>query len=143
MKKGNDIANIVANLRRCANSFIMNRLTEEGITGLAPSHGAILVMLYDNGPQPMKSICECVKRDKSTVTVLVRKLETLNYIRRELGEKDNRVTIIHLTEKGMAFRSVFERISEDLLCKMWGDTPENEREVLCRQLMEMTQRMEI
>ena len=141
-KTGNDIANIIANLRNHANAFIMTKLAEEGITELVPSHGAILVALYENGPQPMKAICERVNRDKSTMTVLVRKLEALDYVRREPDEKDNRSTIIHLTDKGVAFRSIFNRISMELCQKIWGDTPENGREVLCRQLSEITRRLE-
>jgi DNA-binding MarR family transcriptional regulator len=141
MKKGNDIANIIANLRNRANAFIMAELAKEGITELVPSHGAILVALYENGPQPMKAICERVNRDKSTLTVLVRKLEALDYVKREPDEKDNRSTILHLTEKGIAFRSIFERISEELCDRMWGDSSDNEREVLCRQLDEMTRRL--
>ena len=142
MKKGNDIANVIANVRNRANAFIMANLAEEGITELVPSHGAILVALYENGPQPMKAICERVNRDKSTLTVLVRKLEALGYVRREPDEKDSRSVIVHLTEKGAAFRSTFERISVELCQKIWGDTPENEREVLCRQLAEMALRLE-
>jgi DNA-binding MarR family transcriptional regulator len=142
MKKGNDIANLIANLRNRANAFIMTKLEEEGITELVPSHGAILVALYENGPQPMKAICERVNRDKSTLTVLVRKLEALDYVRREPDEKDNRSTILHLTEKGIAFRSIFDQISGELRRRMWGDATDDEREVLCRQLDEMTRRLE-
>ena len=142
MNHRTDIPNIIAHLRNCNNSFIMAKLAEEGISELVPSHGAILVSLYENGPQPMKTICERVNRDKSTMTVLVRKLEALDYIRREPDENDNRSTIIHLTEKGTAFRSIFERISAELCEKIWGDTPESEKEVLSRQLAEMARRLE-
>ncbi len=143
MKTGNDIAHTIANLRNHCNAFVMSRLAEEGVTELVPSHGAVLVVLYENGPLPMKEICERVHRDKSTLTVLVRKLEALDYVRREPDEKDNRVTILHLTEKGVAFRSLFEKISKELCRKIWGDAPDEEREVLCGQLAEITRRMEM
>ncbi len=142
IKTRDDIAHIIASLRNNFNAFIMDRLAKEGITELVPSHGAILVVLYENGPQPMKVICERVRRDKSTLTVLARKLEVLGYIRREPDENDNRVTILHLTEKGVNFQSLFERISEELYHKIWGDTPAREREVFCRQLLEIARRME-
>ena len=142
MNPNKDVANTISNLRNRFNAFIMDRLAEEGITELVPSHGAVLVVLYKEGPQPMKAICEAVNRDKSTLTVLVRKLEALGYVRREPDEKDSRVSIIHLTEKGVAFQPLFERISLELNRKIWGNTPEDEREVFCRQLSEMTRRME-
>jgi len=121
----------------------VEKLTEEGAAGLVLSHGAILVALYENGPQPMNAICLRVNRDKSTLTVLVRKLETLGYVKREPDKKDKRSTILHLTEKGTAFRPIFERISADLCQKIWGDTSENESEAICKQLTEMTRRLKV
>ena len=141
MRVGDDIANRIAALRNRINAFILDRLAEEGVEGLAPSHGAVLAALYRDGPQPMKAICARVRRDKSTLTVLTRKLEALGYIGREADENDSRVTILRLTEKGIAFQALFERISEELRRTLWGDTPDREREEFCRLLADMTGRM--
>lgn len=143
MKLGDDVAHNIALLRNGINAFLMARLTEEGVAGLAPSHGAVLVALYEGGAQPMKTICDRVNRDKSTLTVLARKLESLGYIRREADKDDSRVTILRLTEKGIAFRALFERISEELRRTLWGRASEREKEAFCRQLLEMTKRMEL
>ncbi|RRD63895.1 MarR family winged helix-turn-helix transcriptional regulator [Fretibacterium sp. OH1220_COT-178] len=143
MRIGDDIAHNIALLRNGINTFLMARLTEEGVVGLAPSHGAVLVALYEGGAQPMKAVCDRVNRDKSTLTVLARKLESLGYIRREADKNDSRVTILCLTEKGIAFRALFERISEELRRTVWGDASEREKEAFCRQLSEMTKRIEL
>ena len=142
MKKGNDIVSVIAGLRGRSNAFIMARLAEEGITELVPSHGSILVVLYEYGPQSMSEICQKVGRDKSTLTVLVRKLEALGYVTREPDEKDNRITIVGLTEKGRAFRSLFEKISDELLHKIWGDASGDKRETISRELKKMMRRLE-
>lgn len=141
MKNGQDIVSVIANLRGCANAFILDRLAKEGITELVPSHGAILVVLYESGPLSMSEICERVARDKSTLTVLMRKLEALGYVKREPDEKDRRVAIVSLTQKGEAFRSLFEKISEELRRKIWGSTPDTEREAISRQLKDMIRRL--
>lgn len=143
MRIGDDIAHNIALLRNGINTFLMARLAEEGVVGLAPSHGAVLVALYEGGAQPMKTVCDRVNRDKSTLTVLARKLESLGYIRREADKDDSRVTILRLTEKGIAFRALFERISEELRRTLWGDASEREKEAFCRQVSEMTKRIEL
>ena len=142
MRVGDDIANRIAALRNRINAFILDRLAEEGVEGLAPSHGAVLAALYRDGPQPMKAICARVRRDKSTLTVLARKLEALGYIGKEADKNDSRVTILRLTEKGVAFQGLFERISDELRRSLWGDASDPEREEFCRRLSEMTERME-
>ena len=73
MRIGNDIVQKISDLRNLANAFILKCLEEEGIVGLVPSHGAVLAALYREGPLPMKEICKRIHRDKSTLTVLVRK----------------------------------------------------------------------
>ena len=90
MRVGDDIANRIAALRNRINAFILDRLAEEGVEKLTPSHGAVLAALYRDGPQPMKAICARVRRDKSTLTVLARKLEALGYIGREADKNDSR-----------------------------------------------------
>ena len=98
--------------------------------------------MYRDEPQPMKAICARVRRDKSTLTVLARKLEALGYIGREADKNDSRVTILRLTDKGVAFQGLFERISDELRRSLWGDASDPERKEFCRRLSEMTERME-
>ena len=142
MKVGDDVANNIAVLRSRVNAFITARLAEEGVPDLLPPHGAVLTALYEGGPQSMKAISERVNRDKSTLTVLARKLESLGYIEKAADRDDSRVTILRLTEKGVAFRALFERISEELRRTLWGDAPDREREDFCRLLADMTSRMD-
>lgn len=141
MRIGDDIVQTISDLRTLAHAFILECLEEEGIVGLVPSHGAVLATLYREGPLPMKAISNRIRRDKSTLTVLVRKLEELGYVAREPDEKDSRVVLVHLTEKSRASREVFEGISSRLLARVWGDTPEEEREAVCRALARMIDRM--
>lgn len=141
MRPGDNVANSISVLRNHINAFLMARLTEGDAAELSPSHGAVLAALYRDGPQPMNAICRQVRRDKSTLTVLARKLELLGYIRREADPNDSRVTILCLTEKGIAFQTLFERISEELRSTLWGDASDREREDFCRCLARMTERM--
>ena len=138
---GTDIANLIAKLRNKINGYIISRLADEGVTGLAPSHGSIFIVLYHDGPQPMLALSEKINRDKSTMTVLIRKLESLGYVEREPDPADGRSSIIHLTEKGFKFRVTFEQISNELIERIWGDTPAKERRKLDEELKRMLERL--
>ena len=103
---------LISKIYEKGNSFIIESLKQNGAEGLVPSHGDILVALYMNGKMTMKEIAEKIHRTKPTVTVLVDKLEKLNYVKREVSSKDSRYTYIILTEKGKEFKPVFEEKAE-------------------------------
>ncbi|WP_243238746.1 MarR family winged helix-turn-helix transcriptional regulator [Romboutsia sp. 1001713B170207_170306_H8] len=61
--------------------FIENKLKENNLTDLIPTHGNILTALYESDKKlTMKEIAKKIGKDKSTVTSLVNKLISLGYI---------------------------------------------------------------
>lgn len=96
------------------NRFIIEELEANGAGGLVPSHGDILVLLYNHSPLTMKEIAEKIHRTKATVTVLIDKLEKMEFVKREASANDSRYTYISLTEKGKTFQAVFDNISTEL-----------------------------
>ena len=111
---------LVSKIHEKGNRFIIEQLKKNGADGLVPSHGDILVCLYEQDKMTMKDIADKIHRTRPTVTVLVDKLEKLGYIKREISQEDSRYTYIILTKKGQDFKPIFEKISEDLnnlLCK--------------------------
>lgn len=97
-----------------ANKFIIAELKKYELTDIAPSHGDILSLLFDGSSYEMGEIARKIHRTKPTVTVLVEKLEKSGYVQRVKSDVDARFTMISLTEKGLALRSIFEAISKDL-----------------------------
>ena len=67
---------------------------------LSPSHLDILYLLVRNNTLSMKELAEGIRRDKSTITALVRKLEQINLVSRIPDEKDKRVVFLTLTPTG-------------------------------------------
>lgn len=104
----------VSKIHDKGNRFIIDELKKNGVEGLVPSHGDILVCLYEYGQMTMKDIADKIHRTKPTVTVLINKLEKLGYLKREPSNQDNRYVYIKLTSKGEKFKPVFEKISNDL-----------------------------
>ena len=62
----------------------------------------------------MSEITHKINRDKSTTTVLIRKLEQQGYINREVSSEDLRVTYIVLSEKGKRAIQATKEISQKL-----------------------------
>jgi len=85
------------------------------MSGLAPSHGAILFELFQSEAISMKEIARRINRDKSTVTALVKKLVAQGYVETERDPGDSRVTLVRLTEEGRRLRPGFDDISRILL----------------------------
>ena len=67
----------------------------------------------------MKDLASTIHRDKSTITALVNKLIKLGYIKKEQDEKDVRVTLISLTQKGREFKKDFDEISKEVIKKLY------------------------
>ncbi len=105
---------LISKIHQKGNNYIIEQLNLRDAKGLAPSHGDILICLYQDGKMTMKDIAQKIRRTKPTVTVLVDKLEKSGFVKREVSESDSRSFNIVLTKKGEDFRPVFEKISKGL-----------------------------
>jgi len=121
---------LVSKIHDKGNRFIIEELKKYGADGLVPSHGDILVCLYEQDKMTMKDIADKIHRTRPTVTVLVDKLEKLGYIKREISQEDSRYTYIVLTKKGQDFKPIFEKISENLNNMLYKNLSEEESDIL-------------
>ena len=112
--------------------FLLQELQSYGISGLAPSHGAILHHLFHNEVVAMKDLAKAVRRDKSTVTTLVGKLIACGYVEKVASSDDQRSSLVRLTQKGEALRPLFMEISEKLLNRIWQGIDAKEQQEVVR-----------
>lgn len=129
---------LIAKIHEKGTRFIVEQLQENGASGLVPSHGDILALLYAHGTLPMKEIADNIRKTKATVTVLADKLEKMDFIKRESTAEDSRYTYISLTEKGKAFQPVFENISMRLNEMLHQNLSEEEAEQIESLLQKMS-----
>lgn len=122
---GNFIA-LNARVREKANEFIIRQLKEMGVVGIAPSHGDILITLMLRGPMKMKDIAEKIHKKKNTITTLIEKLISLDYVEKLSDGKDNRVTMIALTPKGQSLENIVLTVSENLISTAFRDMTDDE-----------------
>ncbi|MBP5520079.1 MAG: MarR family transcriptional regulator [Treponema sp.] len=123
----NSSISLLSNIHTITADFLTARLKQNGFPDFASSHGNILFQLSVNDRQPMGDLAEKINRDKSTTTVLVRKLEREGYVKGEADPTDRRSRIIYLTEKGKQFNSLAQELSRDLLSTFFNGFSEDEK----------------
>lgn len=125
MKKNNALY-LISRIREAANKFIVQALETNGLKGVVPSHGDILMVLYTCEKCTMKELAQKIHRTKATLTVLVDKLIALKLIEKEKSPQDNRVTYIRLTPLGQSYKGIFEKISDELNNKLFKGFSDDE-----------------
>ncbi|MBM7865599.1 MarR family winged helix-turn-helix transcriptional regulator [Heliomicrobium gestii] len=132
---------MISRIREKATRFIVQELEGHGIEGIVPSHGDILVMLFQGEKYTMKELADKIHRTKPTVTVLVEKLVQYGFVEKEKSDDDSRVTYIKLTQKGAELRPIFDEISNKLNALLYGDFTDEEAELFDRLLKRVHARL--
>lgn len=127
--KADNTLYLIAKAKTLMNEFIISELNKQGIDGIVPSHGDIIISLLKNETLTMKELADKIERDPSTVTTLVKKLNNLGYTQVLKDSADKRANIVSLTTEGKALESVFISISENLYKKQYQNTNEEEKEI--------------
>ncbi len=136
MIKTNSIISTISTIENSANKLIVDELKKHNLNGLAPSHGSILVVLYNNEEGvPMSKITQEINKDKSTVTALVNKLEKMELLEKLKNSDDSRSTLVRLTKKGLDTKYiVIDVISTKLLDLTYKGFTEDEKKLVCNLL---------
>ncbi|MFE1175404.1 MarR family winged helix-turn-helix transcriptional regulator [Streptomyces sp. NPDC058773] len=79
----------------------------DALKGLGLTYPQYLVMLvlWEHGSQPVKSIGERLRLDSGTLSPLLKRLESAGLVRRERSTEDERSVTIHLTPAGDELRT--------------------------------------
>lgn len=118
--------------------FIENKLKENDLTDLIPTHGNVLTALYESDKKlTMKDIANKIGKDKSTVTSLINKLIDLGYVKKEKCTKDKRITYINLTKKARDIEDRFNFISSQVKETAYSNFTEEEKKEFLRLLRKL------
>ena len=131
----NSSISLLSNIHSITADFLTERLKNHGFPDFASSHGNILFQLSVNEKMTMGELSEKINRDKSTTTVLVRKLEKDGFITGEADPSDKRSRIIFLTEKGKQFNKTARELSSELLGTFYKGFSEDEKELFLQTLL--------
>ena len=120
----------VSHLHSEVAAFLAQKLSSRGLPELISSHGNILFQLSKEEKLTMTDLSRRIHRDKSTTTVLVKKLEKNGYVERTQCPEDNRITWIKLSAKGREYNSVTGAISKALTERCYNGFTEEEKKTV-------------
>ncbi len=123
----NSSISFVSHIHAITVDFLQKELKAQGFDDFASSHGNILFQLSTNSQMTMGELARKINRDKSTTTVLVRKLKNQGYVDENSVGNDKRQKMIFLTQKGMQYQKVTEKISKELIQTFYNGFSEDEK----------------
>ena len=133
---------LISKIRHGANELIMRELEKHGIKGIVPSHGDILVRLFQRDSIPMSELASAINKKKNTVTTLVDKLVNLGYVTKSADPDDSRITLVKLTLDGKSLQKSFDKVSGLLLETVYKGITEKEKGAVLKVLLKMKNNLE-
>ena len=130
---------LVSRIHSAAADFLIKRLAEKGLPDFASSHGFILFQLSAKDALSMKELAEKINRDKSTATVLVRKLERDGFVKTAPSPGDARSKLVSLTRKGKRYIDVTAELANDLLKIFYKGFSDVEKKNACSYLLRIAE----
>ncbi|HLL33192.1 MAG TPA: MarR family transcriptional regulator [Streptomyces sp.] len=73
--------------------------------GLTYPQYLVMLVLWEDGDQPVKKLGERLRLDSGTLSPLLKRLETTGLVRRERSARDERSVEVRLTGEGAALRA--------------------------------------
>lgn len=118
-------------LRTKINDYLKEQLKACGYDDLVPSYGALLSVVYRNGGTvQIKVIYDSLLKQKTTITEMINRLVKLGYLSKSQCTEDKRVTYVSATDRAGRFKSDFDRISKELMAKIYAGFNDREKQEL-------------
>ena len=96
--------------------------------GLNPTEFSVLELLYHRGKQPIQLIGKKVLIASSSITYVIDKLETKNYVVRQACPEDRRVTFAELTAEGQELMERIFPLHEQVINEVFEEIDQQEIE---------------
>ncbi len=129
-----DLFRIISKVNTEMNSFIRNRLEQEGYSNIHVSHGNILINFTNDEVLNYKELSKRINKSPQTMTTLIRTLEKEEFLTFRKDPKDKRNKLVSITDKGKEFIPVMMKISKELYDMQYKDLS-SEEEVVVRSLL--------
>ncbi|MEM8850595.1 MAG: MarR family transcriptional regulator [Pseudomonadota bacterium] len=97
---------------------------------VGPGGAILLLTLAEMGETPMHALTKRLLRDKSQMTRAVRPLEQKGLIRREQSQKDCRINMIALTDKGQQVVDTHQRVVAETIDEILSPLSDTDQEKL-------------
>lgn len=129
-----NLANELSRTLSLSNRYLMLLVERSGLSGLSPSHGDILVELFEGEPVSMSELSRRIDRDPSTVTALVKKLVAMGLAQTVRCPDDRRSTMVTITDRAKGLQEDFNEVSKRLMTAWHEDIDDSDLEAAKRVL---------
>ncbi len=109
--------------------------------GLTYPQYTVLSALWLSDPVTVKDLGEVLGSDYSTMSPLIKRLETKALVRRTRGSTDEREVLVHLTAAGESLRGRAEAVQADV--RRASGLADARRQRLVKDLHQLTRRLEV
>ena len=106
--------NLVSKVHQISGRVFARILKEHGIDELNPAQGRILYVLWMEDAITQAELAARTKLDKSTLTLMLDRLEEQGQIVRERDPADSRRRLVRTTERNRALHGAYARASDEM-----------------------------
>ncbi|MEM9974769.1 MAG: MarR family transcriptional regulator [Pseudomonadota bacterium] len=119
-----ELALFVDRFTRRIHTSLQARAAEFDTENVGPAGGMLLLTLAEMGQPELHARTERFARDKSQMTRVVRTLEAKGLVARHPSPRDQRASVVFLTEKGRAVVATLEAVLADTIGELVAPLPE-------------------
>lgn len=111
---------LVAQVHQLSGRVFARILKHHGIDDLNPAQGRIVYALWKESPLSQSQLAERTKLDKSTLALMLERLEESGQVMRRFDPSDARRKLVELTEKNRKLHAAYGRASEEMVSHYYG-----------------------
>jgi DNA-binding MarR family transcriptional regulator len=126
--------NLISKVHMLGGRVFTQILKRHGVTDLNPAQGRIVYELWKQDNISQRQLSERTRLDKSTLTLMLDRLEQQGQLVRVADAADGRRRIIRLTEKNRAAHAAYLAASHEMLEIFYAGLPPEEVEAFERTL---------
>jgi len=117
---------LITKIHQITNRIFTQMLKDYGIDELNPGQGRILFALWQKDDVPIRELSIKTQLTKSTLTTMLKRLETAGYLSRNSDDDDERITKVKLSQMSKKLQSKYLEISRKMTEVFYGSMTEKE-----------------
>ncbi|MHA1460658.1 MAG: MarR family winged helix-turn-helix transcriptional regulator [Promethearchaeota archaeon] len=126
MKDQHEGGFLIAKIHQITNRIFTQMLKDYGIEELNPGQGRILFALWQKDDIPIRELSIKTQLTKSTLTTMLKRLETAGYLTRNSDDDDERITKVKLSQMSKNLQSKYLGVSRKMTEVFYGSLTEKE-----------------
>ena len=104
-------------LYAATNSIIRTYRKRLGTVGLTYPQYLVMLVLWQKDGLTVNELAKTLKLDAPTISSMLKRLQSIKFIKRQRDKKDERRTFIYLTKEGSDLEHSVAKLQEQVACK--------------------------